>query len=134
MILKTEKDKKTLIKVIQDLDLKTAYSVTWKKYFPNRTLDQNKYYWLVIACISTETGNNKDELHEVFLIKFAPKKEVNLEEFMLLPKRSTEMDTKEFTVYLNSIILWAGEFLKIEIPNPDDLHFEEFKEHYSNFL
>jgi len=110
--------------------------VKWSKYFPNRTLDQNKYYWLLLTCLEVDgnTGYSKNDLHEVFLIKFAPKKEIEVEEFMLLPKRSKEMDTKEFTNYIEEIIQFSLHFFNIKLPRPEDKEFEKFKEHYSNFI
>jgi hypothetical protein len=138
MILKTEKDRKTLITLINDLDLSQAWSVSWKKYFPKRTIPQNRLLRLLEKCIEVdgETGMSANELHEEFLEMFAPKKETTGLDgnFKLRIIRTSDMDTKQLTTYINSIYLWNDEFLKLNLPRPEDLEFERFKEHYSNFI
>jgi hypothetical protein len=138
MILKTDKHKETLIELIKEIDLSVNFwSVKWVKYFPKRTLSQNRYYWLILTFIekSCETGHSKDELHEAFLSKFAPKKPIEVEpnELMMLPKRTKEMDTKEFTDYIEEIIQFVLHFFGQVVPRPEDKDFENFKEYYSNF-
>lgn len=41
---------------------------------PKRTIAQNNYYWVYLALIQDETGNDSEDLHEYFKTKFLQKK------------------------------------------------------------
>ena len=100
-----------------------------------RTLDQNRLYWLWLTCIAQNTGNNKDSLHEYFVWKFIQPELVLVFEKMIYKRLSTTLlDTKKFTEYLNKIQLFANTELAIELPNPEDKKFEEFKDYYEKYL
>jgi len=47
---------------------------------------------------------------------------------------TTLLDTKNFTEYLNKIQLFANTELAIELPNPENLKFAEFKDYYEKYL
>jgi len=112
------KDKKIKIEVVKE----------------KRSLDQNALYWLWLTYISQETGNEKDDLHDFFAKKFLPMDEVKVFGKIIYKKSSTtKLDTALFKQYLDKIQIFAsGE--GFELPNPDDKHFEEFKEHYEKYL
>ena len=100
-----------------------------------RTLDQNKLYWLWLSCIAKETGNDKDDLHEYFIYKYLNPELVQVFEKMIYKRLSTtQLDTKQFTEYLNKIQVFANTELAIELPNPEDLKFAEFFEYYKNYI
>lgn len=101
---------------------------------PIRSLPQNALYWLWLTAISQETGNAKDDLHEFFAKKFLPMQEAKVFGKIIYKKTSTtELDTAMFKQYLDKIQIFAS-VEGIELPNPDDKHFEEFKEHYEKYL
>ena len=100
-----------------------------------RTLDQNNLYWLWLSCIAKETGNDKDDLHEYFIYKYLNPELVQVFEKMIYKRLSTStLDTKQFTGYLNKIQVFANTELAIELPNPEDLKFAEFYEHYKDYI
>jgi hypothetical protein len=99
-----------------------------------RSIDQNSLYWLWVACVSQETGNSTQLLHETFKEMFLPFQTVNI---FCKEKReytsTTELDTAQFKKYLDNIQLFASEN-GIMLPNPEDLHWKEFEETYKNYL
>ena len=100
-----------------------------------RSHNQNNLLWLWYACISRETGNSSDLLHELFKEMFLPlsKKEVFGIEKKILTS-TTELNTIEFKNYLDKIQIFAASELGITLPNPEDLHFAEFQSFYKNYL
>ena len=101
---------------------------------PIRSLSQNALYWLWLTAISQKTGNEKDDLHEFFAKKFLPMQEAKVFGKIIYKKTSTrELDTAIFKQYLDKIQIFAsGE--GIELLNPGDKHFDEFKEYYEKYL
>ena len=100
-----------------------------------RTLDQNRLYWLWLTCIAQNTGNEKEDLHEYFIYKYLNPELVQVFEKMIYKRLSTtQLDTKQFTGYLNKIQIFANTELAIELPNPEDLKFAEFYEYYKDYI
>ena len=129
-----EKHKKEAIKYIDSIfaqDKRVTIVITKEK----RTLDQNRLYWLWLTCIAENTGNDKDNLHEFFILKYLQPELIQVFEKLIYKRLSTTLlDTRRFTEYLNKIQLFANTELSIELPNPEDLKFAEFKDYYEKFL
>ena len=68
--LLTELDREMVISHIKRLDIKKVYTVEITERRIKRTISQNGLYWLWLTCISHETGNDKDDLHEYFKKKY----------------------------------------------------------------
>lgn len=100
-----------------------------------RNLDQNALMWLWLSCISQHTGHEKDELHDYFRAKYLPiqSKDVMGETLQKLTS-TTSLNTAEFAQYLTKIQTFAISEIGVQLPDPADLHFAEFVEHYKNFI
>lgn len=87
-----------------------------------RSTRMNKYYWgVVIKCISSETGYTDEETHEYLKTKFLGYKVVTIagERHPILNSSAT-LSTDDFQNYLAEIVRWAGEFLNLTIPQPNE--------------
>ena len=124
------------ISYVNDL-AKLSKKVEIKEYRTKRTNLQNRYYFAILNFIAAETGNLKDDLHEYFKIKFlnGRHQEIKLKDEIDFYQKfsTTELDTKQFTDYIERISIFMADF-GITIPRPDDLQFESFLEHYSNLI
>lgn len=130
-----------------------------KEIRQRRTIDQNSLYWLWLTCLEKEAdiGYKKEELHLLFRAKFLrideekvlkiiyPKVYYRIIELVetfqyfeelnqiidLISKSTTEIDTKEFTYYLDSIKDFSALNFNVELLTLDDINFNEFyKEYY----
>lgn len=102
-----------------------------KQFRAKRSLSQNRLYHMYKACISQETGQETDSLHEWLLFSFSPKIEIN---GCMIPKRSKALDTKEFTIFIDRMVVFASSELSITLPDPEDKAFEKFVAHYENYI
>ena len=129
------KTREEAIKLVSELDLKKVHHVKVTCKRAKRSIDQNSLYWLWINCISNETGNDKYELHRFFKSSI-----LGIESricFGIVYNDTTttkDLDTAQFTQYLEKIQIFANTELGITLPNPDDLEFERFKDFYSKFI
>jgi len=132
--LKNDIDKQNIIDYLEKLPDK-VYDVDIRLHKENRTIGQNKLYWLWLNCVSAETGNDKDTLHEYFKTKFLPfeEKEVFDSVVPIFPT-TTKLNTAEFTAYLNKIQIFCNCELGIVLPNPEDYIWAEFYEQYHNYI
>ena len=86
---------------------------------PNRSNNQNRYYWSIcLGMISEYTGHTADELHEYFKERFLPHKQV-LDKSVVMS--STKLKTDEFEKYLEDIRRFAAEKLNVIIPLPNEI-------------
>lgn len=108
------------------------YTVTITPKRVRRSIDQNSLYWLWIACLSDETGNDRDDLHEFFKRKFLGVEAHDI--FGEVVKRSrstTTCSTAEFTIYLNKVQAFAASEAGVILPLPEDKYFEDFMNSYA---
>jgi hypothetical protein len=86
--------------------------------------------WMWLHCISDETGNDPEDLHEYFGKKYLPwiSKQV-FDEEVTRRLSTTQLDSKQFTEYLDRIkaeMLNQGIFL----PEPGEQAFDDFYARY----
>ena len=118
---------KELGKKLQALD-PGEYCLVIKRNRPIRSLNQNKYYHVILNIIAIETGHTHDELHEICKMKFN-EKWVDLPGGAQMIGRSTsELDSAEFTGYLNRVKQWALDGFNISIPEPRDIDYARWIE------
>ena len=92
-----------------------------------RTIKQNRYLRLIEKWLSEETGHYPNEIHEDLITMFS--QDIiytsinNSESHRKL--RTHEMDTKQLTIYIDKIRIWAAEFLNYRIPLANELTDEQ---------
>jgi len=102
-----------------------------------RTLKQNSLYWMWLACIEDETGNDKNFLHDYFVKRFMVTEEIDafgdvidFAKSLRLSdaevKRTSTRSTKQFTNYLDQIQMFAIRELNISLPIPEDKDYDGF--------
>ena len=86
-----------------------------------RTLPQNAYYWsVVIDYLRRHFGYEEQEMHDALRWQFLkvrsddPKKPDTV-------KSTTDLSTKEFIEYLDTIIRWAAVEYGVVIPDPEEV-------------
>jgi hypothetical protein len=133
-IIDTEAARERAILLLKGADITKRQVFELKRLVVKRSLSQNALYWMWLSCISDETGNDKDNLHDYYRESFMPKKEVLVfSETRMKPKSTTELDTSEFTVYLEKIRIHAAEW-NVILPLPVDKNFEEFYAKYQGYI
>jgi hypothetical protein len=128
-------DKESIKAYIDSLPENHRHDVNIVRYRKKRSLPQNRLYWLWLACISFETGNDKNDLHDEFRKRYLPIKETIVLEIRKKKLTSTtELNSKQFTQYLDKIQIFASAELGIKLPDPTDLYFEQFYEQYKDYI
>lgn len=102
--------------------LKTNFKVgqeVWLQLTPKKKVrsdKQNNYYWLYLQVISDETGNNLDDLHQLFKRKLLPPRfQKILGEVVAFPATTTNLKSDEFSEYIKRIEALTG----IPAPTPE---------------
>lgn len=133
--LSDEKSRLSALDYLKKLNLSKRYTLKITVEKRIRTLSQSRLYWLWLSCISAETGNDKDYLHEYFKGKYLPKDQrVIFGQRVEITISTTSLDTAQFTHYLERIQQFANSELGIVLPNPEDLQWKQFYETYKDFI
>tara|TARA_R110000751_G_scaffold71449_1_gene145064 strand:- start:188 stop:556 length:369 start_codon:yes stop_codon:yes gene_type:complete len=93
-----------LISKLKELDQEQLWSVTVKPYKSIRSLDQNDYYWNLVAELANYFGlKSKTEMHEVLLYKLlSEEKQIKNLKVMTIGS-TTKLNTKQFNEYLEQV-------------------------------
>lgn len=136
-ILSTGEAVKSCVNAVLQCNIKKPMVVTIKEYKKNRSTSQNAVYWMWLEVISKDTGFTKDELHDRFRLQLFSEiddidptvertvkykidgkiQDVTLTEIT----SSTELNTKQFTEYLQKIEILASS-IDIVLPRPEDYY------------
>jgi hypothetical protein len=113
------------------LDGKKKFIGEFKIYRIQRSIKQNKLYWLYLRCIHDETGHDEEDLHRYFKKKYLgwETKEIFGEDLNVISS-STNLNTKEFSIYLEQIRMQMLNDQSIDLPQPGDPNWEPFYVQY----
>jgi len=145
-LLRDERTRQQAHDSLDRLDFKDGrrtYAFSVKIHRRRRSLPQNNLYWMLVAAIAAESAgydlagrvdkNQKQAVHRHLRNKFLQKHKVAVfNEPIYLPQSTTELNTAEFTQYLDDIYEWAREEHGIMLPRPDDLGWESFCQTYAD--
>lgn len=84
-------------------------SLTVTSHKGKRTTQQNRYYWAYLGMIHEETGNEIEDLHELFKGKFLDRGIVEVfGEKVRRKKSTTDLSINDFSDYIRKIELFTG--------------------------
>ena len=88
----------------------------------HRSVQQNRYYWLIVTMMADYTGFTKDEMHSVLKSRFLKSEKVNTETGAVFEyvKSSAGLSTVEAEEYYDQVRQFASEEFGINIPLPNE--------------
>jgi len=128
----TNADTAAVTAYLQKLSPAKEYDVTVSIHRRNRTVPQNRLYWLHVTCVADETGSDRNEVHAELKRLYLPSESVTgmYGETIVRPVSTTKLDTAQFSAYIEKVVAFASSTLGIVLPMPGDLAFEQFEEYY----
>ena len=101
-----------------------------------RTTKANRLYWLWMKCLEDNTGESKDKFHEFFKYEIiGTRTDVDIKGRLIIKEPSTAgMLSKPFNEYMNKVQVIALTEFNVTLPLPEDLGYDEFLEHYKDYL
>jgi len=122
---------------LQSFGKSVRLRVTYETYYRKRSVEQNSVLHWYLSEIADETGMEmldvKDQMAKKFLVTEVKDKNDELVadpetgEVMTRIMSTTELTTVQFNEYTEKIRMWAGEFLKMDLPEPDSQKSIKFK-------
>lgn len=101
------------------------YSI--KPYSPPRNLDQNALYHALLTLVERESGNSKDDMHELMKLKYNRKRiKSNLwgkRTWKYVGGSTKDLTRKQFSEYFSKVSLFFSELWYV-LPPVDSLDFQ----------
>jgi len=114
---------------LQDFGKSVRVLVTYETYYTKRSVDQNSTLHWYMSIIAEETGMEmldvKDQMAKKYLKTEIKDKDGGLVadpetgEVMTKVMSTADLTTIQFNEYTEKIRMWAGQFLGIDLPEPD---------------
>lgn len=101
------------------------FTVEVKKFYANRSIDQNSYWWAICKIIALHIGTTKEAVHKLL-------NQENNAEIIRLPNgkvklvggETKSMNTYEFSQLITKARVWAEQELGIYIQTPEEFKAE----------
>lgn len=128
------KQHKEIGRYLQSLDKSHKYVIEIKQHRDGRSLSQNNLYWMWLTVIVNETGQGTgdkksdcDKLHQKYRRKFLKQEEITEDGEVQYEILSTaDLNTLEFTVYLNRIRQDVLDEFNIDLPDPKSVTYADW--------
>lgn len=117
--LATEKDRERLLAFVQAVGLDKPLECTIEARQSSRSKQQNRLYWKWIGIISTNTGSDKDALHQLFMQRFLTPSVSEIAGEIITTYSSKRLKVAEMHQYMTQVNALAGEF-GVYLPHPED--------------
>ena len=92
-----------------------------------RSSPQNRYYWGAMLPIVKDglkelgIDMSKEQTHEMLKYRFLKREFITSDgDILQIIGSTTELSTKEFNEYIESIQIWSAEYLNVNIPDPNE--------------
>jgi len=103
--------------------------ITLEPIRDRRSLQANAFYWgVVVKTIADHTGQTPESLHEYFKARFLSEtflmtnKDGEVIDERTIVRSTTRLRVIAFSEYIQSIVVWANEFLGLSIPEAEHEH------------
>lgn len=124
VIVRDEGMRTRVVQHIAALNIDKPWAITIEPYRKKRTLSQNALMWKwineVAQYVHEATGQDSDDVHEFFKVKFLPARIVELGGEIIEWRTTTRLTTAEMSEYMNKIYAWVTTELGLLLPVPQD--------------
>lgn len=95
-----------------------------------RTLSQNSLMWLWFSCLEDSTGTPKKDWHDYYCSRFLVRDVVVKGKLTTIVGGSKDLNTIQFTKFMNQIQSDAATEFGINLPLPADRYYQDFINEY----
>ena len=104
----TPTNREYFVQKVMALDPTKQWEGVLRERKSKRTIDQNKRLWDLYTAIGDYIGEDKDKVHELMGYKFLRYQDEIAGQTVELIKSTTKLNTKEMTIYMESIERWGA--------------------------
>ena len=124
VIIRDEGMRTRVVQHIANLNIAKPWAITIEPYRKKRSLSQNSLMWKwvneVAEHVRDATGQDADDIHEFFKVKFLPSKIVEINGETIEYRTTTKLSTAEMSQYMDMIYAWVTTELGLLLPMPQD--------------
>lgn len=113
--------RRSVIGLIEALDISRPWQVLIEPVKKRRSLNQNALYWKWVGIIASDTGNDADDVHETLKDKFMVPREVEIFGEKRMVRTTAKMSTGDFKDYMDKVYMFSVSELGLLLPLPEEL-------------
>lgn len=103
-IIRTQDELRSHMYLLSGIRVKEPLLVTISNYKKKRSTNQNSLYWKWLMIVSNDSGQDVEDLHEIFKRKFLGMRLIKSKDGnMEVPKSTADLNTKEMTDYMDRV-------------------------------
>jgi hypothetical protein len=125
IILRDERLRQIVLDFVGKLDIAHPWKITIERYKKKRSLSQNALYWKWVGIISDETGNDRDEVHEFFKVKFLTPTIIEMGDTAIACRTTTKLSTQDMSDFMEKVMAFSTGNLGILLPIPEEMHMHD---------
>ncbi len=110
VILRTDEDRQRFVRWINLFSLEKPVLVTLESYRKKHSRSQAGLYRIWLGEIATETGQDPDELHEIFKRKFLTPEEAEIFGEQQLVYTTKNLSTTDYSEYMTKIEVLVADY------------------------
>ena len=110
------------------------YTLTIERQSKRRTIPQNALMWMWFTCISRETGQSVQDVHDTYCARFLSRMAISPRgDCYHVYGHTSKLSTAEMTDFMNQVQADAAE-MGIILPLPEDQFYQDFIEEYKSYI
>lgn len=92
-----------------------------QKLKSTRSIQQNRFWWLLMIILSSEVGYTKEEMHEICKLKFLKKEKITeFGEVLEYAGSTAKLSKSEFADLIADLQRWSSETFNVYLPDPGE--------------
>lgn len=112
------------IQTIGNLNLDKTFIMDLEPKKDSRSLDQNRLMWKWHGIVGNEIGHIPPETHIIVMKEILAPKHFEYKGEMYAEYSTSKLNIKEMSVFLRDYYIWANAEHGINLPCPEDMHYE----------
>ena len=97
-----------------------------------RSVSQNALMWMWYKCMEDATGTSKDDFHDYYKAKYLSRQAYVGKRCFIVAGSTAQLNTIQMTDFLNKVKADAATEFGINLPLPEDRHYQDFINEYRN--
>lgn len=107
------------------------YVLTITRKKEHRSLSQNALMWMWFRLIGDELDVPVEDIHDYYVAAFLRRPVMLVDRVEICTSSTSKLNTDEMRTFLDKIKIDAAQEFGIELPLPEDQHFEIFAQQYN---
>lgn len=120
-----EHTQRVALDLVANINLDGAWKFSLVPWVDSRSVAQNSLLWKWNTIMGGEIGLTSKDAHEYIMREVMTPKIIEVRGKTIKVYSSSVLNVKEMSTYLNDYLKWAGSYMGVILPIPEEMHRRE---------